>query len=83
MGNAFMFYNRHGVKAYIKKLKGILMWNFWMLEHVGIISSKEEGQVHTQKKSQWYVLRREVSIFIQQESYKMTKRACSWILSPR
>ena len=39
MCNAFMFDNRHGVKAYIKKLKGILMWNFLMLEHVGIISS--------------------------------------------
>ena len=39
MRNAFMFDNRHGVKAYIKKLKGILMRNFWILEHVGIISS--------------------------------------------
>ena len=39
MHNAFMFDNGHGVKAYIKKLKGILMWNFWILEHVGIISS--------------------------------------------
>ena len=39
MRNAFMFDNRHGVKAYIKNLKGILMWNFWMLEHLGIISS--------------------------------------------
>ena len=28
-----------GVKACMNKLKGILMWNFWMLEHVGIISS--------------------------------------------
>ena len=34
-----MFDSRHGVKAYMKKLKGILMWNFWMLKHVGIISS--------------------------------------------
>ena len=39
MCNDFMLDNRHGVKAYIKKLKGILMWNFLMLEHVGIISS--------------------------------------------
>ena len=39
MHNAFTFDNRHGVKAYIKKLKGTLMWNFGMLEHVGIISS--------------------------------------------
>ena len=39
MYNTLMFDNRHGVKAYIKKLKGILMWNFWMLEHVEIISS--------------------------------------------
>ena len=38
MRNAFMFDNRHGVEAYVKKLKGILTWNFWMLEHVGIIS---------------------------------------------
>ena len=30
----------HNVQEpYVKKLKGILMWNFWMLEHVGIISS--------------------------------------------
>ena len=28
MRDAFMFDNRNGVKAYIKKLKGILMWNF-------------------------------------------------------
>ena len=38
MHNAFMFDIRHGVNAYIKKPKGILMWKFWMLEHVGIIS---------------------------------------------
>ena len=38
MQNSCMFDGRHGVKASIKKLKGILMWNFWMLEHVGIIS---------------------------------------------
>ena len=25
--------------GFMKKLKGIPMWNFWMLEHVGIISS--------------------------------------------
>ena len=39
MYNAFMFDNRHGVKAYIKKLKDILVRNVWMLEHVGIVSS--------------------------------------------
>ena len=39
MRNAFVFDNINGVKAYVKKLKGILMWNFLMLEHVGIISS--------------------------------------------
>ena len=27
------------MEAYVKKLKGILMWNFWILEEVGIISS--------------------------------------------
>ena len=37
--NAFMFNYKQRVKAHMKKLKGILMWNFWMLEHVGIISS--------------------------------------------
>ena len=37
--NAFMFNDRHGGKAHVKKLKGILMWNFWILEEVGIISS--------------------------------------------
>ena len=30
---------RHGVKTNIKKLKSILMGNFWMLGHVGNISS--------------------------------------------
>ena len=39
MRNAFMFDSRHGVKAYMKMLKYILMWNFWILEHVGIIFS--------------------------------------------
>ena len=39
MHNVFMFDDRHGVKAYIKKLRRIHMWNFWMLEHVRIISS--------------------------------------------
>ena len=39
MDNAFMFDGRHGVKTYIKKLKGILMWSFFMLTHVRIISS--------------------------------------------
>ena len=34
MQNVFMFDGRHGVKAYMKKLKGILMWIFWMLKHV-------------------------------------------------
>ena len=34
-----MFDSRHGVKAYMKTLKDILMWNFWILEHVGIIFS--------------------------------------------
>ena len=39
MRNALMFDSKHGAKAYINKLKGILMWKFWMLEHVRIISS--------------------------------------------
>ena len=30
-------HDRHGVKAYIRKFKGILMWHFWVLEHVGIV----------------------------------------------
>ena len=39
MCNAFMFDSKDGVKAYMKKFNSILMWNFWMLEYVGIISS--------------------------------------------
>ena len=39
INNAFMFDSRHGVKAYMKKLKGILMWNLQILENVGIVSS--------------------------------------------
>ena len=39
MHKAFMFDSRHRVNIYVKKLKGILNWIFWMLEHVGIISS--------------------------------------------
>ena len=35
---AFMFDGRHGVNAYIKQLKGILMWQMWMLAHVGVVS---------------------------------------------
>ena len=38
MRNAFMFDCRHGVEAYMKNLKNNLMWNFWILEHMGIIS---------------------------------------------
>ena len=38
MCNAFMFDSKDGVKAYMKKFNSILMWSFWMLEHVGIIS---------------------------------------------
>ena len=30
---------RHGVKTYMNHLKSILMWNIWILEYVGIISS--------------------------------------------
>ena len=36
---SFMFDGRHGANIYVEKLQGILMWNFWMLEVVGIISS--------------------------------------------
>ena len=39
MHSTFMFDGIHGVKTYVKKLKEILIWNFWMLEHVGIVSS--------------------------------------------
>ena len=38
MLNAFMVYGITGVNVQIKKLKGILMWKLWMLEHVGIVS---------------------------------------------
>ena len=39
MNNPFMFNGAHGLKPYVKELKGILMWNFWMSYHVGISSS--------------------------------------------
>ena len=39
MSNAFMFDNKQVVKAYMKRLKGILIWNFWMLDPMGITSS--------------------------------------------
>ena len=32
MRNAFVFDGRHGVKAYLQKLKGVLMWQFSLLE---------------------------------------------------
>ena len=38
MHNTFMF-DGHGFKAYIRKLKGILMGQFWVLENVRIVSS--------------------------------------------
>ena len=37
--NASMFDSKHGVKTYMKKLKGILVWSLWILEHVGIVFS--------------------------------------------
>ena len=41
MRNAFVFDGRHGVKAYLRKLKGVLMWQFSLLEQVEILSSVE------------------------------------------
>ena len=41
MRNAFVFDGRHGVKAYLRKLKGVLMWQFALLEHVEILSALE------------------------------------------
>ena len=34
-----IWWYRHGVNVYIRKLKGIFMWQLRMLEHVGIASS--------------------------------------------
>ena len=39
MRNAFIFDGVHGVQVHIRKLKGILLWQFWVLQHVGIVSS--------------------------------------------
>ena len=39
MCNAFTFDDRNGVKAYVKKLKGIDMCKVCMSEHVVIVSS--------------------------------------------
>ena len=41
MHNAFVFDGRHGVKAYLRKLKGVLMWQFSLLEQVKILSLVE------------------------------------------
>ena len=39
--SAFVFDDRHGVKAYVRKLKGVLMWQFSLLEQVKILSFVE------------------------------------------
>ena len=41
MRNAFVFDGRNGVKAYLRKLNGVLMWQFSLLEQVEILSSVE------------------------------------------
>ena len=38
MCNTFVFDGRHGVKAYLRKLKGVLLWQFSLLEQVEILS---------------------------------------------
>ena len=38
MRNAFVFDDRHVLKAYLRKLKGVLMWQFCLLEQVKILS---------------------------------------------
>ena len=37
MHNVCMFNVRHGVKAYVKTLKGIVIWYIQIVEHVRII----------------------------------------------
>ena len=41
MHNAFVFDGKHGVEAYLRKLKGVLTWQFSLLEQVGILYSVE------------------------------------------
>ena len=41
MRNAFVFDGIHGVKAYVRKLKGILIWQFSLFEQVDVLSSVE------------------------------------------
>ena len=41
MRNTFVFDGRHGVTAYLRKLKGVLMWQFSLLEQVEILSLVE------------------------------------------
>ena len=41
MRNSFVFDGRQGVKAYIRKLKGVLMWQFSLLEQVETLSLVE------------------------------------------
>ena len=37
MQNAFIFDGKHGIKGYITRLKGILLWQYWLL-YMGIVS---------------------------------------------
>ena len=41
MRNVFVFDGSHGVKAYLRNLKGVLKWQFTLLEQVEILSSVE------------------------------------------
>ena len=41
MHNAFVFDGRHGMKAYLQTLKGVVMWQFFLFEQVEILSSVE------------------------------------------
>ena len=38
MCNAFKFDGRHGVEAYLRNLKGMIISQHWILEHVGNLS---------------------------------------------
>ena len=41
--NAFVFDGRYGVQAYLRRMKGVLMWQFSLLEQVKILFSVERS----------------------------------------
>ena len=43
MHNVFIFDDKHGVRAYVRELKGVLMWQFCLSEQVKTLYSMEHS----------------------------------------